>query len=201
MNFYHRIAENKRPIKLERLVYGYPRRSNSIEFDASLSYKLPEIIQKHDCGKSILVFCQTRFSIEHTFNALLIQPHICRVSDSEKQVLELLAVQYECDMLHNSWAMHLNHNIHFSLQDDKLRSALPRGMAFHHAGLAEDDRILIENLFRNRHIKLLLCTSTLAMGVNLPAHLVIIKSTEVTTRLHFATTTNLFKCWFHRNAI
>lgn len=68
----------------------------------------------------------------------------------------------------------------FSLQDDKLRSALPRGMAFHHAGLGEDDRILIENLFRKRHIKLLLCTSTLAMGVNLPAHLVIIKSTEVT---------------------
>lgn len=101
MNFFCRIAENKRPIKLERLVYGYPGRSNSMEFDASLSYKLPEIIQKHDCGKSILIFCQTRFSIEHTFNALMIQPNICRIRDSEKQVLELLAVQYECDLLYS----------------------------------------------------------------------------------------------------
>lgn len=68
--------------------------------------------------------------------------------------------------------------IDFSLQDDKLRSALLHGVAFHHAGLAEGDRNLVENLFRNRQIKLMLCTSTLAMGVNLPAHLVIIKSTE-----------------------
>lgn len=52
-------------------------------------------------------------------------------------------------------------------------------MAFHHAGLTEHDRCLIEHLFRNRQVKIMLCTSTLAMGVNLPAHLVIIKSTEV----------------------
>lgn len=65
-------------------------------------------------------------------------------------------------------------------------------MAFHHAGLTEDDRILVENLFRNRQIKLMLCTSTLAMGVNLPAQLVIIKSTEVTRPQWCVCSCNLF---------
>lgn len=167
---------------MERIVYGFPNRNNSFEFDASLSYKLPEIIQKHECGrKSILIFCQTRFSIEHSLNALLNHPNLCHISDSEKQVLSLLAVQYVCKLYNCiiSTKCILISNFNFSFQDDKLKAALPHGMAFHHAGLADDDRILVENLFRNRQIKLLLCTSTLAMGVNLPAHLVIIKSTEV----------------------
>ena len=41
------------------------------------------------------------------------------------------------------------------------------------------DRILVEDLFRDRHIQVLVSTSTLAWGVNLPAHTVIIKGTQV----------------------
>lgn len=41
------------------------------------------------------------------------------------------------------------------------------------------DRCLVEETFRNGHISVLFSTSTLAVGVNLPAHIVIIKSTEV----------------------
>ena len=50
-------------------------------------------------------------------------------------------------------------------------------MAFHHAGLGPDDRITIEKAFLNMKIGVICCTSTLAVGVNLPCYLVIIKNT------------------------
>lgn len=45
-------------------------------------------------------------------------------------------------------------------------------------GLSADDRSKIEFYFLNGVIKILCATSTLAQGVNLPAHLVIIKGTN-----------------------
>ena len=41
------------------------------------------------------------------------------------------------------------------------------------------DRALVEDLFADRHIQVLVSTSTLAWGVNLPAHTVIIKGTQI----------------------
>ena len=50
-------------------------------------------------------------------------------------------------------------------------------MAFHHAGLDPRDRDIVENAFLHQSIGVICCTSTLAVGVNLPCHLVIIKNT------------------------
>ena len=41
------------------------------------------------------------------------------------------------------------------------------------------DRTLVEELFADGHIQVLVSTATLAWGVNLPAHTVIIKGTQV----------------------
>uniref|UniRef100_A0A4W4GXY6 U5 small nuclear ribonucleoprotein 200 kDa helicase n=1 Tax=Electrophorus electricus TaxID=8005 RepID=A0A4W4GXY6_ELEEL len=56
---------------------------------------------------------------------------------------------------------------------------LPYGFAIHHAGMTRVDRTLVEDLFADRHIQVLVSTATLAWGVNLPAHTVIIKGTQV----------------------
>jgi len=53
------------------------------------------------------------------------------------------------------------------------------GIGIHHAGLSMEDRRLIENSFLSGKLFVVVATSTLAIGVNLPCHTVIIKGTEM----------------------
>jgi activating signal cointegrator complex subunit 3 len=53
------------------------------------------------------------------------------------------------------------------------------GFGCHHAGMLRSDRHLVERCFVDGHIRLLCCTATLAWGVNLPAHAVIIKVNNI----------------------
>ena len=57
---------------------------------------------------------------------------------------------------------------------ERLAGLMVRGSAFHHAGLGYKHRQIIEEAFRNRCLKILCATPTLAAGVNLPARTVII---------------------------
>jgi activating signal cointegrator complex subunit 3 len=57
----------------------------------------------------------------------------------------------------------------------ELRELFPFGFGIHHAGMLRSDRNLAERMFTKGFIKVLICTATLAWGVNLPAHCVIIK--------------------------
>ncbi|XP_074846926.1 activating signal cointegrator 1 complex subunit 3 isoform X2 [Carettochelys insculpta] len=64
-------------------------------------------------------------------------------------------------------------------RNKQLRELFPDGFSIHHAGMLRQDRSLVENLFSHGHIKVLVCTATLAWGVNLPAHAVVIKGTQI----------------------
>ncbi len=57
-----------------------------------------------------------------------------------------------------------------------LSTLVKKGVAFHHAGLNQNCRDMIETEFRNGKIKLIASTPTLAAGVNLPARRVIISN-------------------------
>ena len=50
-----------------------------------------------------------------------------------------------------------------------LADTLKNGIAFHNSDLLVEERILVERLFRQGKIRVLFSTSTLAMGMNLPA--------------------------------
>ncbi|KDD76083.1 Sec63 Brl domain-containing protein, partial [Helicosporidium sp. ATCC 50920] len=65
-----------------------------------------------------------------------------------------------------------------SARDAHLRHCLSFGIGIHHAGLVLEDRNLVERLFVELKIQVLVATSTLAWGVNTPAHLVVVKGTE-----------------------
>ncbi|KAL2331128.1 hypothetical protein Fmac_018709 [Flemingia macrophylla] len=65
------------------------------------------------------------------------------------------------------------------VKSNDLKDLLPYGFAIHHAGMTRADRQLVEDLFADGHVQVLVSTATLAWGVNLPAHTVIIKGTQI----------------------
>ncbi|KAG9393117.1 DEAD/DEAH box helicase [Carpediemonas membranifera] len=66
------------------------------------------------------------------------------------------------------------------------------GVGFHHAGLLQAEKSIMERAFRERVLSVLVCTTTLAAGVNLPARRVVISGIKVgrepldSTRFHQA---------------
>ena len=58
---------------------------------------------------------------------------------------------------------------------DTLADCVAEGAAFHHAGLAPEHRSLVEDAFRDRLVKCVSATPTLAAGVNTPSRRVIVR--------------------------
>jgi len=51
------------------------------------------------------------------------------------------------------------------------------GVGIHHAGITPQDRAVVEKSYLEGQLGVICCTSTLAVGVNLPCQMVIIKGT------------------------
>ncbi len=60
----------------------------------------------------------------------------------------------------------------------KLGKAIKHGSAFHHAGLTNPQRRLVEGSFKKGLLKCIIATPTLAAGINLPARTVIVRDVK-----------------------
>lgn len=93
----------------------------------------------------------------------------------------LSLLQREGDHAHQQWLGMSQTELEQTLEvvrDDNLRLTLTYGVGMHHAGLQQAERALCERLFVERKLQVLVATATLAWGINVPAHLVIVKGTE-----------------------
>ncbi|NXX97824.1 HFM1 helicase, partial [Centropus bengalensis] len=152
-----KIDDDQRPVKLRKIVLGFPCSDNQTEFkfDLTLNYKIASVIQTYSEHKPVLVFCATRKGVQQAASVLA------------KDAKFLLGIEQKQRLQKSA----------NSLKDSKLRDLLLCGVAYHHAGMEVSDRKVIEGAFTAGDLPVLFTTSTLAMGVNLPAHLVVIKST------------------------
>lgn len=64
-----------------------------------------------------------------------------------------------------------------SVTSAMLRRVLGGGVAFHNSELSREERVVLEDAFRGRELRVLTATSTLAMGVNTPASTVVVVET------------------------
>ncbi|XP_052055209.1 probable ATP-dependent DNA helicase HFM1 [Apodemus sylvaticus] len=152
-----KMDESHRPVKLEKVVLGFPCSSNQTEFkfDLALNYKVYSVIRTYSDQKPTLVFCATRKGVQQAASVLV------------KDAKLIITVEQKLRLQKSA----------YSIRDSKLKDTLVYGVGYHHAGMELSDRKLVEGLFTSGDLPVLFTTSTLAMGVNLPAHLVIIKST------------------------
>ncbi|KAI1077275.1 hypothetical protein F5B20DRAFT_593082 [Whalleya microplaca] len=152
---FEAFGEELRPVKLQRYVYGYDGPPNEFIFDKMLSGKLNLLLAKHSERKPIMVFCFTRKSCETTARTLAEWWSTCR---AEEQPWPAPAKRVP-------------------VISKDLQEIVRYGVAFHHAGLDLQDRSSIEQNFISGQLHVICCTSTLAVGINLPCHTVVLKGT------------------------
>jgi len=163
------LESDFRPVKLYQAV-AY---DSKIKFPGNQTIELKKELELEDAivndtlnkGKQILIFCSTRKSAE------ALAERLTKVVGNKlgKRDSELLAKLSE--EIENVLEVPTE-------QCKKIAKCIKSGIAFHHAGLVGKQRRLIEENFRNGLIKVLVATTTLAAGVDLPAFRVLIKEAK-----------------------
>uniref|UniRef100_A0A8C4HEY4 Activating signal cointegrator 1 complex subunit 3 n=1 Tax=Dicentrarchus labrax TaxID=13489 RepID=A0A8C4HEY4_DICLA len=146
-----------RPVPLEVHIHGFPGQHYCPRM-ASMNKPTFQAIRSHSPAKPVLIFVSSRRQTRLT--ALDLIAYLA-TEDNPKQ-----------------WLHQDEREVHQHHMDSNLKLTLAFGIGMHHAGLHERDRKTVEELFVNCKIQVLIATSTLAWGVNFPAHLVVVKGTE-----------------------
>lgn len=134
-------------------------RANEIMLDIIFN-KARQILRK---GKQVLVFVNTRSDTVTTGMAIM-----QKIKDSPG----------DFSLFESEISYRKKKDVERS-RNAQIRELYDYGISIHNAGVLRPDRNLVESLFAGGYIKVLVSTSTLAWGVNLPAYAVIIKGTQI----------------------
>ena len=156
-NFRHSV----RPVPLELYIDGFPDMRGFCPLMQAMNRPTFLAIKSHSPTKPVIVFVPSRRQTRLTAKDLV---NYCGMEDNPRRFLKMDEDDLQLNLAR--------------VKDEALREAISFGIGLHHAGLVESDRQLSEELFLNNKIQILVATSTLAWGVNLPAHLVIVKGTQ-----------------------
>ena len=156
-NFRHSV----RPVPLQIFIDGFPEQRGFCSLMQSMNRPTFLAIKTHSPEKPVIVFVASRRQTRLTAKDLI---NLCGMEDNPRRFVRMSEDDLQLNLSR--------------VKDEALREALSFGIGLHHAGLVEADRQLAEELFANNKIQILVATSTLAWGVNLPAHLVVVKGTQ-----------------------
>ena len=161
------IKSDWRPVPLREGVFY----KNEIKFDdgktvvieASEKTPLEKLVENSVINKGqVLIFVNTRKSTISVANKLssVIENNLDKI---DKKNLKELIDSFKGELPEQTSV------------DKKLFYCLEKGVAFHNAGLSSIQRRIVEKGFKNRIIKCIVATPTLAAGVNIPAQRVVIR--------------------------
>ncbi|PAV56692.1 hypothetical protein WR25_04976 isoform F [Diploscapter pachys] len=153
-----------RPVPLEQQYIGVTEKKALKRFQA-MNEVVYDKIMEHAGKSQVLVFVHSRKETGKSAKAI-------RDACLEKDTLSAF-------MREGSASTEILRTEAENVKNFDLKDLLPYGFAIHHAGMNRVDRTLVEDLFADKHIQVLFSTATLAWGVNLPAHTVIIKGTQI----------------------
>ncbi|XP_044737520.1 putative U5 small nuclear ribonucleoprotein 200 kDa helicase [Chrysoperla carnea] len=153
-----------RPVALEQQYIGVTEKKALKRFQV-MNEIVYEKTMEHAGKNQVLIFVHSRKETGKTARAIR---DMCLEKDTLGQFLR-----------EGSASMEVLRTEAEQVKNHELKDLLPYGFAIHHAGMTRVDRTLVEDLFADRHIQVLVSTATLAWGVNLPAHTVIIKGTQI----------------------
>lgn len=155
------FPQSVRPVPLNMYIDGFPDNLAFCPLMKAMNKPAFMAIKQHSPSKPALIFVPSRRQTRLTALDLI---HMCGMESDPRRFLRMSESELE--------------GVLDKVQDDTLRLSLQFGIGVHHAGLVESDRQFSHKLFEKGKIQVLVATSTLAWGVNLPAHLVIIKGTQ-----------------------
>ncbi|XP_014286733.2 DNA polymerase theta isoform X2 [Halyomorpha halys] len=164
-------------LKVGRTVYKFPDMNQSFEIKPEVDiqndpgdvvYLSLDTIRK---GYSLLIFCPTKNWCETL--AVQISSEIKRIG-SEKNSIGI-SLRSELNPSGISDILEQLKKCPAGLERN-LGQSVSFGVAYHHAGLTLEERDIVEGGFKQNLIRVLVATSTLSSGVNLPARRVIIRS-------------------------
>jgi len=161
------IQSDWRPVPLREGVYHRKEvkydNGKTKKIDGSETKPLERLVENSIAkGGQVLVFVNTRRSTVSVANKLatIIEKNL---SNKDKKNLEKLMASTKKELPE------------LTSVDKKLFSCLEKGVAFHNAGLSSVQRRTVEKSFKDRIIKCIVATPTLAAGVNIPAQRVVIR--------------------------
>jgi len=154
-----------RPVPLQMQYIGITERSAFKRYQLQNEICYEKVLSQRRHGNQVLIFVHSRAETGKTAKTL--KDFAIERDELSNFVRDGSASQ---EILREELA---------SVKNTDLKEVLQYGFAIHHAGMTRSDRELVEDLFADGHIGILCSTATLAWGVNLPAHAVIIKGTQI----------------------
>ncbi|XP_048219797.1 helicase POLQ-like isoform X4 [Perognathus longimembris pacificus] len=170
-------VELKEYLKINDTIYEVDNKAeNGMTFSRLLNFKYSDTLKKMDPDHlvalvsevipnySCLVFCPTKKNCENVAEMLCKFLSKAHLKHREKE---------KCDVIKNL------QNASNGNLCRVLKHTIPYGIAYHHSGLTNEERKLLEEAYSTGVLCLFTCTSTLAAGVNLPARRVILRAPYV----------------------
>ncbi|MDP2438172.1 MAG: DEAD/DEAH box helicase [archaeon] len=154
-----------RPVPLATHVVGYAAKQNAFLFERDLRFKVYDLLVEHHGGRPALVFCSTRKSVTDTAQTLLRRKN----EHPRGAGTPMLSVAQSAQLA--AAAPRFN--------DQALAQLVRMGLAYYHSGLSARDRTEVSRLYMSGDLRVVCTTSALALGINLPAYLVVVVGTQM----------------------